>query len=77
MPRGVKREVNYTEELAEIDRKVARHKEQIASLEARRHEIEDLQQRAEATRLMTFLSKQGMSVNDVIEKLTAKYEESA
>ena len=39
MPRGVRRIVNYDSELAEIDRKIAGHREQIHQLEDRRKEI--------------------------------------
>ena len=77
MPRGVKKEVNYTAELAEIDAKINRHKAQISTLEARRKEIVDLQQQADAKRLMEFLTKSGLSIADVIEKLSPTYKESA
>ncbi len=70
MPRGVKREINYETELAQIEQKINKHKMQISSLEARRQEITDLQQKAEAEKLMRFLAKNALSVNDAIEKLS-------
>lgn len=77
MPRGVKREINYESELAEIDRKITRHKEQIASLESRRNEIADIQRQAELKKLMDAISQSGMSVSDAIEKLIPSSSESA
>lgn len=70
MPRGVRRIVNYDSELAEIDRKIASHKEQIHQLEDRRKEIVEQQQRADSERMMSFLKQQGISVEDAISLLS-------
>ena len=70
MPRGVRRIVNYDSELAEIDRKIAGHKEQIHQLEDRRKEIAEQQQRADFERMMSFLKQQGISVEDAISLLS-------
>ncbi len=69
MPRG-KRQVDYRQELEEIEQKISKHKKQIESLEQRRKDVLSLQQKAEAEKLMRFLSSSGISVNDAIEKLT-------
>jgi len=70
MPRGVKRAIDYSSELEEIEQKIAKHKKQIESLEQRRKEISSMQQKAETEKLMRFLSDTGISVNDAIEKLS-------
>ncbi len=70
MPRGVKRAIDYSSELEEIEQKITKHKKQIESLEQRRKEINLLQQQAETEKLMKFLSETGISVNDAIEKLS-------
>lgn len=77
MPRGVKKEVNFTNELAEIDAKIKKHKAQISTLENRRKDITELQEQAETKRLMEFLSQSGLSIADVIDKLSPSSEESA
>lgn len=77
MPRGVKKEVNFTNELAEIDAKIKKHKAQISALENRRKDITELQEQAETKRLMEFLSQSGLSIADVIDKLSPSSEESA
>ncbi len=70
MPRGVKRAIDYSSELEEIEQKIVKHKKQIESLEQRRKEISSMQQKAETEKLMRFLSDTGISVNDAIEKLS-------
>ncbi len=70
MPRGVKRAIDYSSELKEIEQKISKHKKQIDSLEQRRKEITELQQRAETDKLMKFLSDTGITVNDAIQKLS-------
>ncbi len=70
MPRGVKRAIDYSSELEEIEQKIEKHKKQIESLEQRRKEISSMQQKAETEKLMRFLSDTGISVNDAIEKLS-------
>ncbi len=70
MPRGVKRAIDYSSELEEIEQKITKHKKQIESLEQRRKDISLMQQKAETEKLMRFLSDTGISVNDAIEKLS-------
>ncbi len=70
MPRGVKRTIDYSSELDEIEQKIVKHKKQIESLEQRRKEVSSMQQKAETEKLMRFLSDSGISVSDAIEKLS-------
>jgi len=70
VPRGVKRTIDYTTELEEIEQKIVKHKKQIESLEQRRKDVTDLQHRAETEKLMRFLSDAGISVSDAIQKLS-------
>lgn len=77
MPRGVRRTINYDSELAEIDRKIAGHKEQIHQLEDRRKEIAEQQQRADFERMMAFLKQQGLSVEEAISQLSPVTDETA
>ena len=77
MPRGVRRIVNYDSELAEIDRKIAGHREQIHQLEDRRKEIAEQQLRADSERMMAFLKQQGLSVEEAISQLSPVTDETA
>ena len=77
MPRGVRRTINYDSELAEIERKIVGHKEQIRQLEDRRKEIAEQQQRADSERMMAFLKQQGLSVEEAISQLSPVTDETA
>lgn len=77
MPRGVRRSINYDSELTEIDRKIAVHKEQIRQLEDRKKEVIELQQRADAQRMMEYLKHHGISVDMAISQLSISMGEPA
>lgn len=71
MPRGVRR-ADYTSELKEIDEKIRRYKESIATLESRRKEVMALQKKNEAEKLFSFMDANGMSADDIIAKLSVE-----
>lgn len=71
MPRGVKRDIDFDAELKELEQKISKHKTQIANLENRKKTIMALQRNSETEKLMKFLVDSNMSVDDVIDKLTA------
>ena len=77
MPRGVRRTINYDSELAEIERKIVGHKEQIHQLEDRKKEIVEQQKRADSERMMAFLKQQGLSVEEAISQLSPVTDETA
>ena len=77
MPRGVRRAINYDSELAEIERKIVGHKEQIHQLEDRKKEIVEQQKRADSERMMAFLKQQGLSVEEAISQLSPVTDETA
>jgi len=67
---------NYRNELREISRKIEKHKAQIATLEARRKKVETLLEKAQSEKLAQFLSETGLSVNDVISRLSDSTDDS-
>lgn len=71
MPRGVRR-ADYTSELKEIDEKIRRYKESIATLESRRKEVLALQKKNEAEKLFSFMDANGLSADDIIAKLSVE-----
>ena len=71
MPRGVRR-ADYTSELHEIDEKIRRYKESIATLESRRKEVMSLQKKNEAEKLFSFMDVNGLSADDIIAKLSTE-----
>jgi len=75
MPRGVRKRVNYEEELKEIERKIAKHKMQIAALESRQKDITVLQDKAQMDSLMKLMEEKGMSIDDLISTLETDAED--
>ena len=71
MPRGVRR-ADYTSELHEIDEKIRRYKESIAALESRRKEVLALQKKNEAEKLFSFMDTTGLTVDEIIAKLSVE-----
>lgn len=72
MPRGVKRTINITEEIAAVDAKIQRHEKSIAELKSMRSQLEDQQYRQDTGRLMQAITMNGMTIDDAIEKLSIK-----
>lgn len=72
MPRGVKRTINITEEIAAVDAKIQRHEKSIAELKSMRSQLEDQQYRQDTGRLMQAITMNGMTIDDAIEKLSVK-----
>lgn len=72
MPRGVKRTINITEEIAAVDAKIQRHEKSIAELKSMRSQLEDQQYRQDTGRLMEAITMNGMTIDDAIEKLSVK-----
>ena len=77
MPRGVKRVIDYSQEMSELDAKIQKHQAAISALNERKSEISNLQKQEEVKRLTDFLERSGMTIEQVINQIQSKDEESA
>lgn len=69
MPRGVRRVADYTHELEELNAKIKKHEDAIATLNDRKQDVVDLQKQEELGKLATFLDHSGMTVDQAIAQL--------
>jgi vacuolar-type H+-ATPase subunit I/STV1 len=67
MPRGVKRTVDH--QIAEINAKIAKKRDEIKALEARRRDLEDSRQVELATQVVRLAAEKGVSIEKLLEKL--------
>jgi len=67
MPRGVKR--TSEKQIAEINVKIAKKKDEIKELEAKKREIEDSQQAELAAKVVKLAGEKGVSIEDLLRSL--------
>lgn len=77
MPRGVRKPVNYAEEIQKIDMQITRWKNTIQELQEKRRELVEEQQRQELAALYEAVKASGRSVSDVVAQLSASSETGA
>lgn len=69
MPRGVKREINYEEELQRIDMRITRHKNAIQELQEKRREMIREKEQKEISALYEAVKASGKPIGDLIAEI--------
>ena len=69
MPRGVKKEINYAEEIARVEMRIVHHQNSIKELEEKRENLINRKNEKDMNLLTTYLQQHNMSAGDLLEQL--------
>ena len=69
MARGVKGSKNYDAEIAQIDEKIAKHKTNIANLEAKKESFITAKREIEMKEIYTYMNDNKLTPGDVLNQL--------
>jgi hypothetical protein len=69
MPRGVKKEINYAEEIQKIEMRITHHQNSIKELEEKRQILIQQKNEKDMNLLFTFLSENNISAEDLLQQL--------
>ena len=69
MPRGVKRQIDFDEEINKIDMKITRWTNTIKELQEEKRKLEDKKKKKELSALYNIIQSSGLSVAEVVERL--------
>lgn len=72
MPRGIKKQINYTEEFERIEARILHHTNSIKELKERKEVLEKQKRAEELTTLDKFLSTHNLLPSDVISMCTTQ-----
>ena len=67
MPRGVKKSVNYDEELMKIDAQISRWTNTIKELQDKKADLQSQKEQKELSELKEVVESSGMTVHDLIQ----------
>lgn len=67
MPRGVKKSVNYDEELIKIDAQITRWTNTIKELQDKKADLQSQKEQKELSELKEVVESSGMTVHDLIQ----------
>lgn len=77
MPRSMKKQVNYEEELMKIDMQITRWQNTILELKERKKELEEEQKKSELSALYDAVKASGRSISSFIEEISAEKQSIA
>ena len=69
MPRGVKKEINYAEEIQKVEMRITHHQNSIKELEEKRQILIQQKNEKDMNLLFTFLSENNISAEDLLQQL--------
>ena len=69
MPRGVKKTVDYTEAIAEIDKKIAANKAALKDLTKQRNQLMSKKKNADMDAALKIIGDKGISASELLEML--------
>lgn len=67
MPRGVKKQVNYEDEIKKIDAQIAKHKKAITALKNHKKDLQGKREKYDLSRLRNVLQTSGMSIEELLK----------
>lgn len=70
MPRGVKRVIDYDEEIAKVDARIVHHTNSIAELKEKRAALMEEKQRANMSTIYDYMQKNGLSPDELLERIS-------
>lgn len=71
MARGIKKQINYDDEIAKIDAQITKHTNTISELKERKSELLSQKQHAELLELNNYLKSKNVNVSDLLKQLNA------
>ena len=74
MPRGVRKKMDYDEELQKIDMQIIRWQNTIKELQERKRELAEQKQQEEMREIYRYMQETGMTSEDRLARLTATTE---
>lgn len=69
MPRGVRKEINYKEEIEKINLRIVHHENSIKELEEKRNDLIQRKNQKDVNFLTDYLSKHNLSAEELINNL--------
>ena len=69
MPRGVKKAINYSEEIQKVEMRIVHHQNSIKELEEKRQMLIQQKNEKDMNLLFTFLSENNISAEDLLKQL--------
>lgn len=76
MPRGVRKQINYDEEINKIDMRITRYENTIKELKEERAKLETQKKQHEISALYEALQTSGLSIDEAISSLKSDTEKT-
>ena len=70
MPRGVRKQINYDDELMKIDAQMTKWKNTISELEDQKKSLIQQKEQTEMSELYQFIKQSGKTPNEILAELT-------
>jgi hypothetical protein len=69
MPRGIKKEVNYTEEIQKVEMRIVHHQNSIKELEEKKETLINQKNEKDMNLLTAYLQQHNLSAGDLLQQL--------
>ena len=70
MPRGIKKEINYAEEIQKVEMRIVHHQTSIQELEEKKQNLIEQKNEKDMNLLLSFLSENHISAEDLLRQLS-------
>lgn len=70
MPRGVRKEINYAEEIQKTEMRITYHQNSIKELEEKRQNLINQKNERDMNLLFSFLSEHNITAEDLLQQLS-------
>lgn len=71
MPRGIKKEINYEEEIKLLDEKIKKYKNLISEVTEQKKQLIEQKKQSKIQELINCIETSGKSIDDVIKQISA------
>jgi len=69
MPRGIRKEVNYTEEIQKVEMRIVHHQNSIKELEEKKERLISQKNEKDMNLLTNYLQQNNLSAGDLLQQL--------
>lgn len=73
MPRGIKKEINYAEEIEKVNLRIIHHQNSIKELEEKKQNLINQKTEKDMNLLFSYLSEHNISAEDLLKQLNLQY----
>lgn len=74
MPRGIRKEINYTEEIQKVEMRIVHHQNSIKELEEKKENLINRKNEKDMNLLTAYLQQNNMSAGDLLQQLQLKLQ---